>query len=63
MSGTAEGARGSRLRVVDSGMSAIDRSADRPVFKQIADELHEQIATGVIAQGERIPSETQLMDR
>lgn len=63
MSGAAAESRGSRLRVVADGISAIDKSADRPVFKQIADDLREQIATGAIAQGERIPSETQLMER
>lgn len=63
MSGTAAESRGSRLRVVADGVGTIDKSADRPVFKQIADELRQQIATGAIAQGERIPSETQLMER
>lgn len=51
-----------RLRTVD-GLSLVDKTADRPVFKQIADELRAQISSGAWAPGERIPSESQLMER
>lgn len=39
----------------------IDKTSDRPAFKQIADDLRQQIESGVFAAGDRVPSETQLM--
>ncbi|WP_188897902.1 GntR family transcriptional regulator [Microlunatus endophyticus] len=51
-----------RLRVLD-GAGLVDKSSDRPVFKQIADDLRGQIASGVLGEGDRIPSEAQLMER
>lgn len=53
----------SRLRSVDAIGGAVDKSSDRPVFKQIADDLREQIQGGVWVPGDRIPSEAQLMRR
>lgn len=52
-----------RLRSVDEMGGAVDRASDRPVFKQIADDLRGQIDAGVWAAGDRIPSEVQLMGR
>lgn len=52
-----------RLRSVTDLGGVVDKGADRPVFKQIADDLRAQIATGSWGAGERIPSESQLMDR
>ena len=40
----------------------IDPTSDRPVFKQIADQLRSSIERGELAAGERIPSEQSLMD-
>ena len=51
-----------RLRSVDN-LGRVDKAADRPVFRQIADDLRLQVASGGFAAGERIPSETQLMER
>ena len=39
----------------------VDKASDRPVFKQIADDLRCQIETGALSPGDRVPSETQLM--
>ena len=44
------------------GSSAVDRASDRSVFKQIADDIRGDIQAGVLGPGDRIPSETQLMD-
>lgn len=64
MGGTSGGARGAgRLHAVNDGHVVVDKSADRPVFKQIADDLRSQIVVGALAQGDRVPSETQLMER
>lgn len=64
MGGAAGEAReGRRLHAVNGGHVAVDKSADRPVFKQIADDLRSRIAAGALAQGDRVPSETQLMER
>lgn len=52
-----------RLRSVDEFGGAVDKSSDRPVFKQIADDLRGQMDAGVWAAGDRIPSEAQLMSR
>lgn len=39
----------------------VDPSRDRPVYKQIADELRARIRSGEYAPGMRIPSEAQLV--
>ncbi|WP_148573447.1 GntR family transcriptional regulator [Nocardioides caldifontis] len=39
----------------------VDPVSDRPVYKQIADELRRRIETGRIAPGERLPSESALV--
>jgi GntR family transcriptional regulator len=41
----------------------VDRDADRPVYKQIADILRAAITGGELAPGDRIPSEADLMAR
>ncbi|MEQ7005280.1 winged helix-turn-helix domain-containing protein [Actinopolymorpha sp. B17G11] len=38
----------------------IDPTADRALFRQLADELRRQIAAGELAPGERLPSEGAL---
>lgn len=38
----------------------LDPSSDRPVYRQIADHLREDILSGVIASGQPIPSEQDL---
>lgn len=40
----------------------IDPASDRPVYKQIADRLRESIATGELSAGEKLPSESALMN-
>jgi GntR family transcriptional regulator len=40
----------------------IDRGSDRAVFRQIADHLREAIQTGVLAPGEKLPSESQMQE-
>ncbi len=50
-----------RLHAVDA--VSVDKTADRPVFKQIADDLRSQINVGTLAPGDRLPSESQLMER
>ena len=37
--------------------------SDRPVYKQIADALRDEIHAGVFEPGARLPSEAQLVDR
>lgn len=49
-----------RLLAVD-GLTVVDKTSDRPVFKQIADDLRRQIADEVYESGARLPSESQLM--
>jgi GntR family transcriptional regulator len=39
----------------------IDPAADRPAYKQIADQLRVEIADGVFKPGQKLPSVTQLM--
>lgn len=41
---------------------AIDPTSDRPVFKQIADQLRTAIQSGELPAGGRLPSEQALMD-
>ncbi|MEA2589708.1 MAG: GntR family transcriptional regulator, partial [Actinomycetota bacterium] len=40
---------------------ALDRRGDRALYLQIADQLREQIVTGKLAPGSRLPSEHSLM--
>ncbi|WP_226350988.1 GntR family transcriptional regulator [Pseudonocardia sp. ICBG601] len=40
---------------------SIDVTSDRPVFAQIADTLREQIRSGVLAPGAKLPSEPDLV--
>jgi GntR family transcriptional regulator len=42
-------------------VTPVDKTSDRPAFKQIADDLRQQIASGVLSAGDRVPSEAQLM--
>lgn len=42
---------------------AIDPTSDRPVYRQIADHLREDITSGRLAEGDRLPSESQLMEQ
>jgi GntR family transcriptional regulator len=39
----------------------VDPLSDRPVYKQIADELRQRIEAGQIAPGDRLPSESELV--
>jgi GntR family transcriptional regulator len=41
----------------------IDRTSDRPVYKQVADALRAAIRSGELADGQLLASETELMDR
>lgn len=41
-------------------MIVIDRSADRPLYKQLADLLREQIVSGELAPGQDLPAQTAL---
>jgi GntR family transcriptional regulator len=40
----------------------VDPTSDRPVFRQIADLLRDDIRSGRLAEGARLPSERELMD-
>lgn len=40
---------------------ALDPTSDRPVFRQIADLLRDDITSGRLEEGARLPSETQLV--
>jgi GntR family transcriptional regulator len=41
----------------------IDRTSDRPVYKQVADALRAAIRNGELADGQLLASETELMER
>lgn len=41
----------------------VDRRADRALFRQLADVLREDINAGELAPGQRLPSETELIER
>lgn len=43
-------------------MASIDLSSDRPAYKQIADGVRDQIASGELAPSDALPSERMLMD-
>jgi GntR family transcriptional regulator len=42
---------------------AIDRTSDRPVYKQLADALRAAVRSGELPEASPLPSETDLMDR
>lgn len=42
--------------------ASVDATSDRPVFRQIADHLRDDIGTGHLAEGAKLPSERDLMD-
>jgi len=42
-------------------LGSIDRGADAPVFRQIADALRVEIRENRVLPGEKLPSETELM--
>jgi GntR family transcriptional regulator len=42
-------------------MAPIDRRADRPVYKQVADDLRERVVSGQLGPGDPLPSEPQLV--
>jgi GntR family transcriptional regulator len=44
-------------------MPTIDPRADRPVYKQLADEVRRMITDGELAAGDAIPSEPELSDK
>lgn len=43
--------------------NGVDRSSDRPVYRQIADQLRNAITQGEFTPGAKLPSERVLMDR
>ncbi len=43
-------------------MTPIDKTEDRPAYQQIADELREQIYSGVLPENAKLPSERELSD-
>jgi GntR family transcriptional regulator len=43
--------------------NGVDRSSDRPVYRQIADQLRDAIARGEFPPGTKLPSERVLMER
>jgi DNA-binding FadR family transcriptional regulator len=44
-------------------LTGVDPMSDRPVYRQIADSLRGAIERGELAPGDRLPSESQLMER
>jgi GntR family transcriptional regulator len=43
--------------------SGVDPTSDRPVYRQIADQLRAAIEAGELGPGDRLPSESELMRR
>src|SRR5882757_5809268 len=43
-------------------LGALDPTSDRAVFRQIADQLREAIDKGKFAEGDKLPSETELVE-
>lgn len=43
-------------------VSTIDRSSDRPMYKQLADLIRDQIIAGTLPAGARLPSEAELAE-
>lgn len=51
------------MSVLPSGvLGALDPTSDRAVFRQIADQLREAIDKGKFAEGDKLPSETELVE-
>ncbi|WUH92358.1 GntR family transcriptional regulator [Streptomyces sp. NBC_00433] len=51
------------MPVLPSGvLGALDPTSDRAVFRQIADQLREAIDKGKFAEGDKLPSETELVE-
>jgi len=44
-------------------LAEIDRTSDRPVYKQVADALRAAIRGGQLKDGQLLPSETELMEQ
>jgi GntR family transcriptional regulator len=42
-------------------LTTIDPTSDRPVYKQIADAIRDAVATGELAPGAKVPSESELV--
>jgi GntR family transcriptional regulator len=57
----AVGRRNTLVSAVLDGL-AVDQASDRAVFRQIADQLRSAIRDGHLTEGDRLPSEAQLMD-
>lgn len=43
-------------------LGQVDKTADAPAFKQIAQQLRDAVTSGSLGPGEKVPSESQLMD-
>lgn len=43
-------------------LGEVDKTSDTPAFKQIAASLRDAVANGRLAPGDRVPSESQLME-
>jgi GntR family transcriptional regulator len=48
--------------VSDLGLKPLDPMSDRAVFRQIADFVREAIERGTLREGDKVPSEAQLME-
>jgi GntR family transcriptional regulator len=46
-----------------TGLGSIDPTGDRAVFRQIADQLRRAIERGELSEGDKLPSEAQLMEQ
>jgi GntR family transcriptional regulator len=44
-------------------VTGVDRCSDRPVYRQVADALRTAIQGGELVTGQRLPSETELMNQ
>src|SRR5689334_13731287 len=43
-------------------LGQVDKASDTPAFKQIAEQLRASVAAGRLAPGDKVPSESQLME-
>lgn len=48
--------------VTSGALGALDPTSDRAVFRQIADQLREAIDKGRFSEGDKLPSETELVE-